>query len=54
MHGLFENIAPAMLRHWSGTFLKDDNSNYILSDNEWKEIIFITTFTKLSSRKVNL
>src|SRR5207244_6963926 len=41
MHGLFENIAPAMLRHWSGTFFKEDqdnNSEYILSNSVWTEI----------------
>jgi hypothetical protein len=41
MHGLFENVAPAMLRHWSGTFFKDDqnfNPDYILSNNDWIEI----------------
>ena len=41
MHGLFENIAPAMLRHWSGNFFKDDqisNSDYSLSNNDWIEI----------------
>ncbi|CAJ0634073.1 7819_t:CDS:2 [Entrophospora sp. SA101] len=27
MHGLFENIAPSMLQHWSGTFFKDDQSS---------------------------
>ena len=39
MHGLFENIAPAMLRHWSGTFFKKDiSSEYVLSNSIWKEI----------------
>ena len=41
MHGLFENIAPSMLRHWSGTFFKDDqdsSSDHILSNNNWIEI----------------
>lgn len=41
MHGLFENIAPSMLRHWSGTFFKDDQgsgSDYILSNSDWIEI----------------
>ena len=41
MHGLFENIAPAMLRHWSGTFFKenqDNNYDYILSRRNWTEI----------------
>jgi hypothetical protein len=31
MHGLFENIAPAMLRHWSGTFFKENyNNNFVM------------------------
>jgi len=41
MHGLFENVAPAMLRHWSGTFFKDDqdsSSNYVLSNSDWAGI----------------
>lgn len=41
MHGLFENIAPAMLRHWSGTFFKEDqnsNSDYVLHNKDWIEI----------------
>ena len=41
MHGLFENIAPSMLRHWSGTFFKDDqdsSSDHILSNNNWIEM----------------
>ncbi|RIB00947.1 hypothetical protein C2G38_1993627, partial [Gigaspora rosea] len=29
MHSLFENIAPAMLQHWSGLFFKDNQlSNF--------------------------
>ncbi|CAG8845425.1 14992_t:CDS:2, partial [Gigaspora margarita] len=41
MHGLFENIAPAMLRHWVGSFFKDNqisNSDYVISNNVWTEI----------------
>lgn len=41
MHGLFENVAPAMLRHWSGIFFKDDQdsgSNYVIPNNDWTEI----------------
>ncbi|EXX72071.1 hypothetical protein RirG_072760 [Rhizophagus irregularis DAOM 197198w] len=41
MHGLFENVAPAMLRHWSGIFFKDDqdfDSNYIIPNKDWTEI----------------
>ncbi|CAI2198272.1 2876_t:CDS:2, partial [Funneliformis geosporum] len=41
MHGLFENIAPAMLQHWTGTFFKenqDNNYDYILSSKIWTEI----------------
>lgn len=41
MHGLFENVAPAMLRHWSGTFfreIQDSGHDYIISSNVWAEI----------------
>ena len=41
MHGLFENIAPAMFRHWSGSFFKEDqdfNSDYVLHNKDWAEI----------------
>ena len=41
MHGLFENVAPAMLCHWSGTFsreIQESDSDYILSNNVWVEI----------------
>jgi hypothetical protein len=41
MHLGLENVAPAMLRHWNGTFFKDSklNSNdYRVFDNVWKEI----------------
>ncbi|PKY63216.1 hypothetical protein RhiirA4_491415 [Rhizophagus irregularis] len=39
MHGLFENIAPAMLRHWFGTFFKKDfASECVLSKSIWNEI----------------
>ncbi|RIB20722.1 hypothetical protein C2G38_1920343, partial [Gigaspora rosea] len=41
MHRLFENIAPAMLRHWSGTFFKDSqisNADYILSNSDWTKL----------------
>ena len=39
MHGLFENVAPAMLRHWSGTFSKENqDSDYILPRSSWAEI----------------
>ncbi|CAI2190682.1 18548_t:CDS:2 [Funneliformis geosporum] len=41
MHGLFENIAPAMLRHWTSTFFKENQENnydYILSSKIWTEI----------------
>ncbi|RIB29742.1 hypothetical protein C2G38_1949913, partial [Gigaspora rosea] len=41
MHELFENIAPTMLRHWSGTFFKNNqasNSDYILSNSDWAKI----------------
>ncbi|CAG8742770.1 4527_t:CDS:10 [Gigaspora margarita] len=66
MHRLFENVAPAMLQHWSGTFFKDSqisNTDYILFNSDWTKIgntmesnrksgiIFVTTFTRLSSRK---
>ena len=37
MHSLFENVAPAMFRHWTGTLLKlDDDFN--ISNNNWKQI----------------
>jgi hypothetical protein len=41
MHGLFENIAPVMLRHWSGTFFKgsqDESSDYVLPQALWKDM----------------
>ena len=40
MHGLFENIAPAMLRHWFGTFFKKDfnSDECVLSKSIWNEI----------------
>ncbi|CAG8787807.1 16657_t:CDS:2, partial [Gigaspora margarita] len=41
MHGLFENIAPAMLRHWSGSFFRDSqfsSSEYIIPNNAWAKI----------------
>ncbi|RIB06185.1 hypothetical protein C2G38_1910086, partial [Gigaspora rosea] len=44
MHVLFENVAPAMLRHWSSTFFKDSqisNADYILSNSDWTKIVKI-------------
>jgi len=39
MHGLFENVTPAMFRHWSGTFSKENqDSDYILPSSFWVEI----------------
>jgi len=41
MHGLFENIAPAMFRHWSGTFFKgsqDEDSDHVLPQSVWKKM----------------
>jgi len=39
MHSLFENVAPAMLRHWNGTFFKDRlDDRYILSAQSWAVI----------------
>jgi hypothetical protein len=41
MHALFENIAPAIFRHWTGVFYKgnqDDDSDYILSGSAWMKI----------------
>ena len=37
MHSLFENVAPAMFRHWTGTLLKLDDDFNISNDN-WKQI----------------
>jgi len=39
MHGLFENVAPAMLRHWNGTFFKDGRvDRYVLPAQSWAMI----------------
>ncbi|RIB15160.1 hypothetical protein C2G38_1972093, partial [Gigaspora rosea] len=41
MHGLFENIALAMLWHWIGSFFKDNqisNPEYVISNKVWSEI----------------
>jgi hypothetical protein len=43
MHGLFENVVPAMYRHWSGTFSKENQDSesgldYILPRHIWAEI----------------
>ena len=39
MHGLFENVAPAMLRHWNGTFFKDGHGGeYVLHTQTWATI----------------
>ena len=39
MHALFENVAPAMLRHWSGTFFKDGRvDEYVLYSQSWAMI----------------
>lgn len=37
MHGLFENVAPAMFRHWTGTLLKE-NDTFNISTDEWKRV----------------
>ena len=37
MHSLFENVAPAMFWHWTGTLLKLDDDFNISNDN-WKQI----------------
>jgi hypothetical protein len=37
MHCLFENVAPAMFRHWTGTFLKMEDE-FNISNNDWKQI----------------
>jgi len=39
MHCLFENIAPAMFRHWNGTFFKDGrDDDYVLPVRSWTAI----------------
>jgi hypothetical protein len=41
MHLVFENVAPAMLRHWQGVFFKNEAENdneCIIEANDWKEI----------------
>jgi hypothetical protein len=39
MHGLFENVAPAMFRHWNGTFFKDGRvDDYIIPVRSWAAI----------------
>lgn len=40
MHILFENVAPAMHRHWTGTFFKDNctQDDYALPPGTWKDI----------------
>ena len=39
MHGLFENVAPAMLRHWNGTFFKDGHTDhYVIPAKSWAVI----------------
>ena len=41
MHGLFENVTPSMIRHWSGTFfreIRDSDHNYVMASNVWAEI----------------
>ena len=37
MHGLFENVAPAMFWHWTGTLLKE-NDAFNISTDEWKQV----------------
>ena len=37
IHSLFENVAPAMFRHWTGTLLKE-NDAFNISTNEWKRV----------------
>ncbi|RIB25575.1 hypothetical protein C2G38_1956200, partial [Gigaspora rosea] len=41
MYSLFKNIAPAILRHWSGLFFKDNqlsNSEYTIPNSVWTNI----------------
>jgi hypothetical protein len=33
MHCLFENVAPAMLRHWTGTFFRENKKDMIIDDD---------------------
>ena len=37
MYSLFENVAPAMFRHWTGTLLKE-NDAFNISTDEWKRV----------------
>ncbi|CAG8820237.1 20556_t:CDS:2, partial [Gigaspora rosea] len=50
MYSLFKNIAPAILRHWSGLFFKDNqlsNSEYTIPNSVWTNIRKIVLYSIL-------